>query len=594
MEKRKGDKSEESNEEKWVYDGSFDYKGRVPLRASTGAWKASFFVIMVEISERMSHYGLTMNLITYLTEVIHEDLKTAAKNVNTWIGVTTLMPLVGGFIADAYTGRFHMVQLSSVIYLTGLCVLTMTQYIPSLKSCHTQKCHRPRKIHEVVFFLALYCKSFGTGGYRPCLQSFGADQFDDGHLKEMKKKLSFFNWWNFGLCFAVLISSTVIVYVQDFVNWGVATLILTAFMAIAVITFCVGKPLYRYRKPEGNPLLPILQVLVAAIRKRDLCCPSNPALLYELQISDHSQGRLLRHTSRFRFLDKAAIIEEKYVELEVNPWRLTTVTRVEETKLVLNIVPIWLTLLASGACAAQGSTFYVKQAAATDLNIGNGFEIPPASLNAISAIGTLIGIPIYDKIFVPIMRKITGNERGISILCRINIGLTLSAIIMVLSALVEVKRLRMLENEILRTGETGQVTMSVYWLLPQNLLAGFADAFLMVGIQEYFYDEVPDSMRSLGLALYFSVFGIGNFLSNFIIVVVDHVTAKSGKSWIGKDINSSRLDNFYWMLAAISSLNVCVFLVISKRYTYKTVQRRTTESNGYKSDDESMKEATKV
>lgn len=45
MEKRKGDKSEESNEEKWVYDGSFDYKGRVPLRASTGAWKASFFVI---------------------------------------------------------------------------------------------------------------------------------------------------------------------------------------------------------------------------------------------------------------------------------------------------------------------------------------------------------------------------------------------------------------------------------------------------------------------------------------------------------------------------------------------------------------------
>lgn len=45
MKKRKGDKSEQSNEEKWVYDGSLDYKGRVPLRASTGAWKASFFVI---------------------------------------------------------------------------------------------------------------------------------------------------------------------------------------------------------------------------------------------------------------------------------------------------------------------------------------------------------------------------------------------------------------------------------------------------------------------------------------------------------------------------------------------------------------------
>ncbi|KAL5076813.1 hypothetical protein RYX36_015797 [Vicia faba] len=595
MEKRKGEKSEQSNEEKWVYDGSFDYKGRVPLRGSTGAWKASLIVIMVEISERMSHYGISMNLITYLTEVIHEDLKTAAKNVNNWYGVTTLMPLIGGFVADAYTGRFYMVQLSSLIYMMGLCLLTMSQYIPSLKSCNTGICHRPRKVHEVVFFLAIYAKSLGTGGFRPCLQSFGADQFDDGHLEEMKKKLSFFNWWNFGLCFAVLISSTVIVYVQDFVNWGVSTLILTSFMAIAVITFWLGKPFYRYRKTEGNPLLPILQVLVAAIRKRGLCCPSNPDLLYQVPNSDQSQGRLLSHTRRFRFLDKAAIIEEEHVEQEVNPWRLATLTRVEETKLVLNIVPIWITLLASGACGAQGTTFFVRQAAATDLNIGHGFKIPPASLNSVSAIGTLIGVPIYDKVFVPIMRKITGNERGISILCRINIGLILSAMIMVLSALVEVKRLRMLEHEVSRTRETELNTMSVYWLIPQNLIAGVGDAFSMVGMQEYFYDEVPDSMRSLGLALYFSVFGIGSFLSTFLIIVVDNVTAKSGKSWIGKDINSSRLDKFYWLLAVISFLNVLVFLFIEKRYIYKKVQMKAMETNGYKSDDDdSFMEDTKV
>jgi len=28
-----------------VHDSSLDYKGRVPLRASTGSWKASFFII---------------------------------------------------------------------------------------------------------------------------------------------------------------------------------------------------------------------------------------------------------------------------------------------------------------------------------------------------------------------------------------------------------------------------------------------------------------------------------------------------------------------------------------------------------------------
>jgi len=48
---------------------------------------------------------------------MHEDLKTAAKNVNYWAGTTTLMPLVGGFIADAYTGRFVMVLFSAFVYL---------------------------------------------------------------------------------------------------------------------------------------------------------------------------------------------------------------------------------------------------------------------------------------------------------------------------------------------------------------------------------------------------------------------------------------------------------------------------------------------
>ncbi|KAG5090469.1 hypothetical protein JHK82_049247 [Glycine max] len=45
MEKRKGGRIEESDEEKWVHDASVDYKGRIPLRASTGVWKASLFVL---------------------------------------------------------------------------------------------------------------------------------------------------------------------------------------------------------------------------------------------------------------------------------------------------------------------------------------------------------------------------------------------------------------------------------------------------------------------------------------------------------------------------------------------------------------------
>lgn len=34
-----------NDEIKWVHDSSLDHKGRVPLRASTGSWKASLFII---------------------------------------------------------------------------------------------------------------------------------------------------------------------------------------------------------------------------------------------------------------------------------------------------------------------------------------------------------------------------------------------------------------------------------------------------------------------------------------------------------------------------------------------------------------------
>ncbi|XP_058756462.1 protein NRT1/ PTR FAMILY 5.7-like [Vicia villosa] len=471
--KQSSRKEEESEQEKFVYDGSVDYKGKVPVRASTGVWIASLFVLTIEFSERVSFFGIAANLISYLTKVMHEDLETAAKNVNYWTGTTTLMPLIGGFLADAYTGRFPMVLFSSLVYLMGLSLLTMSQYIPSLKPCNTKTCLQPRKLHQVVFFLSLYCISLGTGGHKPCLESFGADQFDENHIEERKKKMSFFNWWSFALCFAMLLGATMIVYVQDFFSWGAACLILTILMALCNIAFYVGKPFYRYRRPEGNTLKPILEVLVAAIRKRKLTCPSNPDLFYEVPKSDKSQGRLLSNTSN--------------------------------------------------------------------------------------------------------LRRVTGNERGISILRRISIGIAFSVIVMIVAALVEAKRLRMHEQE-------KTMKLSVFWLVPQYFLHGLGDAFCLVGLQEYFYDQVPDSMRSLGMALYLSVIGVGSFLSSFLITIVDHVTEKNGKSWFGKDINSSRLDKFYWMLAIINALNLCAYIYIAKRYTYKSVQMTGDEINGCESD----------
>ncbi|KAK4756745.1 hypothetical protein SAY87_006872 [Trapa incisa] len=579
------EEGKEKDKAKWVHDSSVDHRGRIPLRASTGVWRASLFIITIEFSERLSYFGIATNLITYLTLDMHQDIKTAAKNVNYWAGVTTMTPLLGGFLADAYLGRFNMVILSSFIYLVGLGLLTMTQYVSSLGPCPdlpSSKCKTPSRTHEALLFLALYCISLGTGGYKPCLESFGADQFDDDHPEERKKKMSYFNWWNFALCSGLLFGVTVIVYLQDHVSWGVADLVLTLTMAVTVMIFYLGKRFYRFRQSDGSPLTPLGQVLVASLRKRKLSGPSNGDELFELRVTEKKvQGRLLEHTNRLRFLDKAAIMDEKDGEAPVgkyNPWRLATLTQVEEAKLVLNMIPIWLTSQLFGVCVAQSATFFVKQGQIMNRKLGKTFEIPQASIYALAAVGMIISVTIYEKIIVPALRRSTGNERGLNILKRIGIGMIFPVIAMAVAALVEMKRLKSANEGII---------ISVFWLAPQYLILGFGDGLTLVGLQEYFYDQVPDSMRSMGMAIYLSVIGGGSFLSSFLIIIADRVTWELGsKSWFGKTLNASRLDNFYWLISALNGLNLCIYILIARNYTYKSVQRGDASDDSCKDIEE--------
>ena len=150
-----------------------------------------------------------------------------------------------------------------------------------------------------------------------------------------------------------------------------------------------------------------------------------------------------------------------------------------------------------------------------------------------------------------------------------------SVVSMSFAAIIERKRLSILENEILQFGGKlpGPLPISVFWLAPQYIILGLGDGFTLAGLKEYFYDQVPDSMRSLGIAFYLSVIGTANFLSSLLITLVDRVTEKSGKSWFGKDLNSSRLDKFYWLLAAMAAVNLVVFAFVARRYSYKNVQK---------------------
>ena len=204
-----------------------------------------------------------------------------------------------------------------------------------------------------------------------------------------------------------------------------------------------------------------------------------------------------------------------------------------------------------------------------DRTIFPGFEIPAASLQSFVNLSIILVIPIYDRIFVPIARAFTRNPSGITMLQRIGIGMLFSAICIVVAALVEMKRLKIAKEYELVDWPDVTIPMSAWWLLPQYVLSGIADVFTVVGLQEFFYDQVPIELRSVGLALYLSIFGVGNFLSGFLVSIIEEMTGRDSKnSWFADNLNRAHLDYFYWLLAGLNAIALAAYVYFAKSYIY--------------------------
>eukprot|EP00262_Sarcandra_glabra_P002527 TRINITY_DN1290_c0_g1_i2.p1 TRINITY_DN1290_c0_g1~~TRINITY_DN1290_c0_g1_i2.p1 ORF type:complete len:339 (-),score=44.13 TRINITY_DN1290_c0_g1_i2:15-1007(-) len=326
-------------------------------------------------------------------------------------------------------------------------------------------------------------------------------------------------------------------------------------MVVALVVFTLGTVTYRNSNREGDksPLLRIVRVFIAAARNwREKT--QDAAMEEEAKGMPH-----LHHTNQFKFLNKATAVSGGPDAIHV-----------EEAKGVLRLVPIWATCLIYAVVYAQYSTFFTKQGSTMDRKLtDSGLEIPAATLQTFMTITIIFFIPIYDRIFVPLVRKYTKIPSGLTMLQRIGTGIFLSVIAMVVAALVEMKRLKTARDFGLIDKPTETVPMPVWWLVPQYVLYGFADGFAMVGLQEFFYDQVPDGLRSIGVSRYLSIFGMGSFLSGFLISAIDKITGE-GESWFSNNLNKAHLDYFYWLLAGLSLIELGIYLYFAKSYIYKT------------------------
>lgn len=157
--------------------------------------------------------------------------------------------------------------------LQGLGLMTMSSMLPSLGSFGCQDtsgslpCSPPHP-QVILFFFSLYLVAVGAGGHKPCVQAFGADQFDGRNPKECMAKSSFFNWWYFGLSACSLLILPILNSIQDNFSWVLGFGIPCATMVVALVIFVLGTRTYRYsiQGNEKSPFARVGWVFVAAIR----------------------------------------------------------------------------------------------------------------------------------------------------------------------------------------------------------------------------------------------------------------------------------------------------------------------------------------
>lgn len=522
-----------------------NFRGNPVDKSKTGGWLAAGLILGSELSERICVMGISMNLVTYLVGTLHLSASKSANTVSNFMGVLNLLGLLGGFVADAKLGRYVTVAISASICAFGVILLTLTTSIPSMRPPH---CNNPRKEQCIqansgqlaMLYISLYTIALGGGGIKSNVSGFGSDQFDTSDPLEEKNMVYFFNRFYFCISMGSLFAVTVLVYIQDNVGRGLGYGISAGTMVIAVIVLLCGTTLYRYKKPQGSPLTVIYRVVLLAFRKRRLSLPAKPSMLNGFYDSK------VPHTELFRWIDKAAIVDEDVIskDNQNNRWIVSTVTEVEEVKMVMKLMPIWATSILFWTVYSQMNTFTIEQATFMNRKLGT-FLVPSGSMSFFLFITIILFTSLNERIVVPLARQITHKTQGITSLQRAGIGLIFSVAGMTVAGIIEKQR---------RQNYVAHGTrISAFWLVPQFFLVGAGEAFAYVGQLEFFIREAPERMKSLSTGLFLSTLAAGYFLSSLLVILVNHATKRI---WLRSNLNRAKLDNFYWMLAALGVVNL--------------------------------------
>jgi len=276
------------------------------------------YIIGNEACERFSFYGmrniLTVFLIDWLLKdhvAAQADREAAAKAVfHLFVFGVYFTPLLGGFLADRFLGKYRTILYISLLYCAGHGCLALFSDQPT------------------GFYAGLVLIALGSGGIKPCVSALVGDQFTAENKHLVNKVFAIFYWSiNLGSFFASLLIPKTLRLFGPAVAFGIPGIL----MAIATIVFWLGRNYYVKVPPTRKDPHSFLAVVRSALRKRGQGGP-----ILDRARDEHPEDAVEGVKAVFRLLSifafipffwmlfdqKAStwVVQARSMDLRIGPW----------------------------------------------------------------------------------------------------------------------------------------------------------------------------------------------------------------------------------------------------------------------------------
>uniref|UniRef100_A0A7E4ZUA9 Oligopeptide transporter 1 n=1 Tax=Panagrellus redivivus TaxID=6233 RepID=A0A7E4ZUA9_PANRE len=347
------------------------------------AWpKTTLCIVSNEFCERFSYYGMRTVLTLYLLNVLKFSDSVSTIAFNGFTVLCYFTPLFGSIVADGYVGKFKTIFVVSIVYAIGQILLALASTQNSESS-----------IHPWVDIVGLVTIGFGTGGIKPCVASFGGDQFEPGQERMLSL---FFSVFYFSINAGSMISTFISPIFRSKSCLGQDSCYPMAFgipavlMIVATMLFMAGSFSYKKPPPKDNIYGEVWRLFKGALKNR-------------------GKGPKRDHWCEYYLVTHTCDNDEKCQELkrEKNDQSVCQkVNFVDDVKSLLRVLIMFLPVPIFWALYDQQGSVWLIQAIQMDCRIWGNTLLLPDQTQTLNAVLILVFIPIFQVIIYPIIGKI--------------------------------------------------------------------------------------------------------------------------------------------------------------------------------------------